>query len=114
MRRLFWVGVGAAVAAVAVVKGRQVLHRFTPQGVTEELEGQVKGFTDRAKDAVSTFTAARKERELELTESLLGERDVDEARRVRTERKARKAWDFDEDPAAAAEDDDGALGYSFF
>lgn len=110
MRRLFWVGVGAGVAVLVVVKGRRLLHRFTPEGVTEELEGQVKGLADRAREAVATFTSAAAERERELTEALLGERDVAEARAIRKERKARKAWDFE----AAGEDDEDALGYSFF
>jgi len=114
MRRLFWIGVGATVAVVVVVKGRQLVHRFTPEGVTEEIEGQVKGYFARAQEAVATFAAASQEREKALTEALLGERDPDEARRVRTERKARKAWDFDDDAAPGAEDDEDSLGYSFF
>ena len=111
MRRLFWIGVGATVAVVVVIKGRQLVHRFTPEGVSEEIEDQVKGFAARASEAVSTFTAAAAERERELTEALLGERDVDEARAMRRERKARKAWDFDDAPEV---EDDDALGYSFF
>ncbi len=114
MRRLFWIGVGATVAVVVVIKGRELARRFTPEGVTEELEGQVKGYVDRAKEAVATFTAASQEREKALMEALLGERDPDEARRVRTERRARKAWDFDDDAARGAEDDEDSLGYSFF
>ena len=113
MRRLFWIGVGATVAVVVVIKGRQLLYRFTPEGVTEEIEGQVKGFAQQARDAIATFSAASAERERELTEALLGQRDVDEAREIRKERRARKAWDFDDD-GAAAQDDEDALGYSFF
>ena len=112
MRRLFWIGVGATVAVVVVVKGRQLVHRFTPEGVGEEIEGQVKSLAARASEAVATFSAAAAERERELTEALLGQRDVEEAREMRRERKARKAWDFDDAPADT--DDDDALGYSFF
>lgn len=111
MRRLFWIGVGAAVTVVVVVKGRQLVRRFTPEGVAEEVEGQLTGLIDQAKSALATFSRASKEREAELTEALLGEQDVDEARRVRQERKARKAWNFDED---APSDDEDSLGYSFF
>jgi hypothetical protein len=111
VRRLFWIGLGATVAVVVVVKGREIARRFTPEGVVEEVEGQVTGLFAQAKDALATFSSAAAERERELTEALLGDRDVEEARRVRTERKARKAWDFDE---AAAEDDEDTLGYSFF
>ena len=113
MRRLFWIGVGATVAVVVVVKGRQVLHRFTPEGVVEEVEGQVAGLFERAGEALTTFRSASAERERELTDSLLGDADVEEARRIRRERKARQVWDF-EDEAAEDEDDESSLGYSFF
>lgn len=111
MRRLFWVGVGATVAVVAVVKGRELLRRMTPEGVAEEVEQQVTGLVSQARQALRTFTEASRERERELTEALLGERDVEEARRVRTERKARRAWAFE---TPEGEDDEDALGYSFF
>jgi len=112
VRRVFWVAVGATVAVVVVVKGQQILRRFTPEGIAEEVEGQVTGIVSQAKQALATFSAASKERELELTQALLGERDPDEARRARTERKARQAWSFDDD--AARQDDEDSLGYSFF
>lgn len=113
MRRLFWIGVGATVAVVVVVKGRKLVHRFTPEGVVEEVEDQVAGFMSRAGEAIATFRAASATREQELADSLLGHADVDEARRIRKERKARQVWDFD-DPAHEDEDDEQALGYSFF
>ena len=117
MRRLFWNGLGATVAVVVVIKGQEILRRFTPEGVAEEVEGQVHGLVDRAKQAVATFSQASEERERELTDALLGEQDVEQARRVRTERKARRAWDFDDDAAPGADeaqDDEDSLGYSFF
>lgn len=109
---MFWIGVGATVAVVVVVKGRRLLHRFTPEGVVAEVEEQVAGLADRVGEAIVTFRAAVATREHELTESLLGHADVEEARRVRKERRARDVWDFEDSPVD--EDDEPTLGYSFF
>lgn len=106
MRRLFWIGLGAAAAVVVVVQGRKVLRRLTLEGVAEQVEEQVTDLVGRARAAASTFAEARREREAELTEALLGERDVAEARRVRAEHRARRA--------EPDQDDEDVLGYSFF
>ena len=37
-RRLFWFAVGVGVTAWLVVKGREYYEKFTPKGVTEQVE----------------------------------------------------------------------------
>ncbi|MFC8798577.1 hypothetical protein ACFT2C_12660 [Promicromonospora sp. NPDC057138] len=77
IRRLFWVGVGAAVTVVVIYKGRQVVRRYTPEAVSERAAAAVDDAGARlntmARTFRSEFSVARAEREAELMASLRGE-----------------------------------------
>ena len=69
-RRLLWFAVGVGVTAWLVIKGRDYYERFTPKGVTEQVEktaASARGWVD---DFVQTFTSSMDSREAELREAL--------------------------------------------
>lgn len=71
MRRLFWMGVGAAAAVVAAQQVRSAWHRYTPQGVAEQVEQAGQGAVAATRSAARTFVEAFRDRERDLTEGLL-------------------------------------------
>jgi len=73
MRRLFWMGVGAAGAIVAAQRLRQAARRFTPEGVAEQAADAGRRTGAALQEAIVEFRAARAERERELVEALLVE-----------------------------------------
>ncbi len=104
MRRLFWMGVGAAGAVVVARRVRAAAHRFTPGGVAEQATDAGRRVTDAVRDAVGEFRAARDEREAELVTALLAE---PEGGSVAERREARRASTLDDvAPAEDADDDD--------
>ena len=139
MKRLFWVGVGAAITVVVIRRSRAFVDAHTPDGVTQAV-GVARGLGSAVREARSEFTTGRAEREAELRAGLLGDVDLDAARTRtdawRAERAEAKSGpsregrrrasssgtdrggrhaDPDAEPAPQAQDaDDGDLGYSFF
>lgn len=73
MRRLFWMGVGAAGAVVLARRAKAAVRRFTPEGVAEQASDAGRRVTDALRDAVTDFRTARAERETELVTALLAE-----------------------------------------
>lgn len=71
MRRLVWAGLGAAAAVVAVRRLERVARRYTPAGVTEQVEVAGRRTEEAARGALSRFTEARARREAELVSTLL-------------------------------------------
>lgn len=71
MRRLFWMGVGAAAAAVAAQRLRAAWHRYTPEGVAEQVEQAGQGVVDASHAAVARFRTAFATRERDLVDQLL-------------------------------------------
>lgn len=71
MRRLFWVGVGAAGAVLAAGRLRQAARRYTPAGVTEQVEAAGRRTTTALAEAVDTFRSASTTRERDLVATLL-------------------------------------------
>jgi hypothetical protein len=69
-RRLFWFAVGVGVTAWLVVKGREYYERFTPKGITEQVEKTARSTRGWVDDFFSTMTTAMDEREHELREAL--------------------------------------------
>ena len=43
MRRLLWMGVGAAAAVIVAQQVRSAWHRYTPEGVAEQVEQAGQG-----------------------------------------------------------------------
>jgi hypothetical protein len=66
MHRLFWFGLGIAVTAVVVVKGRQLLAKATPAGILDQATHKGTELIDRAKVLVEDFGRARREAERQL------------------------------------------------
>lgn len=60
MRRVFWVGVGAAVGVLVVRRAGRVAHAYTPQGVADGLASLGDGLRELA-DAVRDGMAEREE-----------------------------------------------------
>lgn len=69
-RRLFWFAIGVGVTALLVVKGREYYQRFTPKGVTEQVEKTARSARGWVDDFFDTMTSAMDERETELREAL--------------------------------------------
>jgi len=75
-RRLFWFAVGVGVTALLVVKGRDYYERFTPKGVTEQVEKTARNARGWVDDFFHTLTSAMDERENELREALSLDEDT--------------------------------------
>jgi hypothetical protein len=68
MRRLFWVGLGAAMGVLIVRKLSQAAQKLTPQGVAQsfaaglaELAEALRDFATDVRDAMSSQEAALRE-----------------------------------------------------
>lgn len=68
-KRLFWFVVGVGLAAVVVLKGRELYERFTPKGVAGQLENARESASSWLGDFVHTVSTAMAEREGELREA---------------------------------------------
>ncbi|WP_024288227.1 hypothetical protein [Cellulomonas sp. KRMCY2] len=71
MRRLFWVGVGAVGAVVAVDRLRTAVRRYTPAGVSDRAEDVGRRTTSALRGAVEQFRSAKDQRERDLVATLL-------------------------------------------
>ena len=69
-RRLFWFAVGAGVTVWLVLKGREYYERFTPKGITDQVEKTARTTQGWVEDFLYTMTTAMDEREHELREAL--------------------------------------------
>lgn len=95
MRRAFWVGVGAVGAVVVAQRFKRVVHRFTPEGVAEQVDQVGARTTTALRGVVDEFRTARAERERDLVTALLVTPEGGEYVRKRDR-------DRDERPAAPA------------
>jgi hypothetical protein len=73
MRRLFWIGVGAAGTVLVAQRLRTAWRRYTPEGVAEQVEQAGLGAVAAVRSAVDTFTESFRTRERDLTAQLLVE-----------------------------------------
>ena len=69
-RRLFWFAVGVGVTALLVIKGREYYERFTPKGVSQQVEKTAANARGWVNDFLTTLFTAMDEREAELREAL--------------------------------------------
>lgn len=131
MARLFWVGTGVVLTVVVVIKGRQIIHRYTPAAVVDRASATAaatgSALSEAAGHFLADFRAARDERAAELADALLaptqgsvedlrarrdaypGRQDAGRHAADDTERATRARY-------APIEDDDSeddSLGYSF-
>lgn len=131
MRRIFWIGTGVALTVFVMVKGRQVISRYTPTALTERVGEQAADFGSRAGEAatgfLADFRAAVGERETELRDSLLADsqgsledlqqrRDAyqgDHAGPFRRDRRAATRFGAGGQGLVDDDSEDDELGYSF-
>ena len=122
MARLFWVALGAAGAVVAAEKARRVARRYTPAGVTEQVEAVGRRTTGALQDAVAELRTAMAAREKELVATLLVTPEGGDAGAVLRRRAARDdddAWPaervseppYRSRPRGRVDDDDPAFDF---
>lgn len=99
MRRLVWMGLGAAAAVVLAERARRLAHRYTPAGVTEQVEAAGQRAGTALHDAAATFRSAFASRERDLVSTLLVQPEGGDAGAVLRRRSGRHTAD-----AAAADD----------
>ena len=101
MARLFWVALGAAGAVVAAERTRRLARRYTPAGVSEQVEAVGRRTTGALQDAFTEFRSAMATREKDLVATLLVTPEGGDAGAVLRRRAAR---DDDAWPAEAVDD----------
>lgn len=103
MRRLFWVAVGAAGAVVVARRLEQAARRYTPAGVTEQVEEAGRRTQSALKDAVSQWRASMDQRERDLVSTLLVTPEGGDAHAFRRrDRHERDKRDEHDEPGDAA------------
>ena len=70
MRRLFWILIGAVIAVFIVLRGRELLERLTPRGVSRQVEKKGHEAAASFGDFMGTFRTAMAQREAELRHEL--------------------------------------------
>jgi hypothetical protein len=66
MRRLFWIGVGAAVGVLVVRKITKTAEAYSPKGLARSAQGSAVGLLDSVRDFLEDARVAMAEREVEL------------------------------------------------
>ena len=70
MSRFFWLLVGAGLTVFLMQRGKELLYRFTPRGIAENVEKKGHETAATVGDFVATFRHAMAEREAELRREL--------------------------------------------
>ena len=70
MSRLFWILVGAGLTVFIVLRGRELMYKLTPKGLSEQVTQKGHQAAAGFGDFAATFRAARDEREAELRREL--------------------------------------------
>lgn len=70
MSRLFWILVGAGLAVFLVLRGKQLMQRYTPKGIQEQVEQKGKEAAATWSDFLDTLRSSMTEREAELRDEL--------------------------------------------
>lgn len=70
MRKIFWFALGVGATAFVVVKGRQLLAKATPAGISQQVQHKAEGLGQQVSTFLSTVSAGMKEREVELRTEL--------------------------------------------
>jgi len=94
MRRLFWVGVGAATTVAALRKARELTETHVPAGARSAL-GAVSGLASLAQTVRTEFSAGMAQREAELRADLLAGADPVRSRQAVDAWRAQRAGDSD-------------------
>lgn len=70
MSRFFWLLLGVGLAIFLMLRGKELLHRFTPRGIAEQVEQKGHDTAAGFGDFMATFRHAMAEREAELRDEL--------------------------------------------
>lgn len=70
MRRVFWFLLGIGVAVFVITRGKELLRRLTPAGVSEQVAEKGKDAAERARSFWTVLTESMDEREAELRTEL--------------------------------------------
>ena len=70
MRRLFWIGVGAAVGVLIVRKISRTAEAYSPKGLADSARGSAVGLLDAMREFIEDARVAMAEHEVELTRAL--------------------------------------------
>ncbi len=70
MRRLFWLGIGLALGALAFRKMNQLAHRMTPSGVAQSLGGALAELSEAVRDFAADVREGMHEHEAALREGV--------------------------------------------
>ncbi|TQS41611.1 hypothetical protein [Cryptosporangium phraense] len=70
MRRLFWIGVGAAVGILVVRKITKTAEAYSPRGLAGSARGSAVGLLDSVRAFVEDARVAMAEQEVALTRAL--------------------------------------------
>ncbi|MFG1926128.1 DUF6167 family protein [Cryptosporangium sp. NPDC048952] len=70
MRRLFWIGVGAAVGILVVRKISRTAEAYSPKGLANSARGSAVGLLDSVREFLEDARVAMAEHEVELTRAL--------------------------------------------
>jgi hypothetical protein len=69
MRRLFWLGLGAAVGVLVVRKFSQAAQKLTPQGVAQSFAAGLSELAEALRDFVTDVREAMSSQEAALREA---------------------------------------------
>ncbi|PIF02620.1 MAG: hypothetical protein CR979_01055 [Propionibacterium sp.] len=70
MRKIFWFAIGVGVTVLVIAKGKEIVHKFTPAGVSEQVAEKGKSSLAALQDFWAEATEAMQEREAELRTEL--------------------------------------------
>lgn len=70
MKRLFWFALGVGAAIFVITRGKAMLHKVTPAGVSEQVTTSTRAARGRVQNFMSELTQAMDEREAELRAQL--------------------------------------------
>ena len=70
MSRFFWLLLGAGLAVFVVLRGRELMHRLTPQGISQQVEKRGHEAAASFGDFMGTFRSSMAQREAELRHEL--------------------------------------------
>lgn len=70
MKRLFWFVLGVGAAIFVITRGKAMLRKVTPAGVSEQVTAQTQAARGRIQEFLSDLTEAMDEREAELRAQL--------------------------------------------
>ncbi len=70
MKTMFWFALGVGATAFVVIKGRKLLAKATPAGISQQVQHKAEGIGQQVSTFFQTVSDSMKEREAELRSEL--------------------------------------------